>query len=57
MSVMKEVRVAWIVMMITMISNSTAGMELYKDSFNVLSTKCSIVDPFEQFSLLFFFFA
>lgn len=41
MHAMKEARAVWIV--IAMISNYMAGMELYGDNFNGLSTICSIV--------------
>lgn len=41
MLAMKEARVVWIV--IAMINNYMAGMELFRDSFNDLSTMCSIV--------------
>lgn len=44
---MKEIRVAWIVVMIFMISNSMAGMDLLKDSFRGLYIKCSIIGLFK----------
>lgn len=46
MHVMKEVGVAWAVM-IVMISTSMAGMELFRGSFNGLSIKYNIVSLLE----------
>lgn len=57
MHAMKKVRVAWMVMMNVMISNFMAGMELYRDNFNDLNIKCSMVDLFRQLFGLFFSFA
>lgn len=47
MLVMKKVRAAWTVVMIIMISNSMAGMELFRDSFKGLNIRCSIVGLFK----------
>jgi hypothetical protein len=47
MHAMKGVRVAWIVVMIVMISNFMAGMELFRDSFKGLSTRCNIAGLFK----------
>lgn len=53
--VMKKVRVAWIVM-IVMINNFMAGMELSRDSFKGLSIRCNIVGLFKlQFGFFFSF--
>ena len=47
MHAMKGARVAWIVVMIVMISNFMAGMELFRDSFKGLSTRCNIAGLFK----------
>lgn len=47
MHAMKEVRVALIAAMIVMISNFMAGMELSRDNFKGLSTRCNIAALFK----------
>lgn len=49
MHAMKGVRVAWILVVIVMISNFMAGMELFRDGFKGLSTRCNIAGLFKWF--------
>jgi len=44
---MKKVRIALIIMMNLMISNSTGGMGLCKGSFKDLNTKCNTIGMFK----------